>query len=137
MAKTKTAKKVDKVQLLENRIAQNKKALIEALIKSLGIVSAACDSLKIGRSTFYKYYREDVEFKLAVEDVQEIALDFVETKLFSKIKGGDTTAIIFYLKTKGKARGYIERTENINLDVIEVQVPSEEIPEDIPYTIED
>ena len=41
--------------------------------------------------------------KKAVDDVSDQTLDFVESNYMAeKIKGRDTTSIIFYCKTKGK-----------------------------------
>ena len=93
------------------KIQQTKKALIEAMQKNLGVVSAACQAVGVDRSTFYLYSKTDTEFAQAVKDVEEYALDFVESKAYQQIKEGNTSMIIFYLKTKGKRRGYIERQE--------------------------
>lgn len=93
-----------------------KKRVIDALLISKGIVSSACDAAGIPRSTFYWWLKDDAAFKAAVDDVQEVALDFVEGQLFNKIGTGDTIATIFYLKTRGKKRGYIERTELTGAD---------------------
>src|SRR4051812_42832968 len=95
----------------DNKIQQNKKALLEALEKSLGVVTTACKTVGLDRGTFYRYYNEDADFKKEVDSIEDIALDFAESKLHKQIDKGDTTATIFYLKTKGKRRGYIERQE--------------------------
>lgn len=97
-----------------NKKEQHKKALIQALEQSLGVVTSACKKVGIGRTTFYKYLKEDEEFKKQVDDISDIALDFAESQLHKQISDGNTTATIFYLKTKGKNRGYIERTENVH-----------------------
>ncbi len=94
-----------------NKTEQHKKALIDALTKSLGIVTTACKQVGVGRTTYYQWLREDLEFKKAVADVKEVALDFAESQLHKQIQEGNTTATIFYLKTQGKARGYVERQE--------------------------
>lgn len=94
-----------------NKIKHIKKQLLEALEQSLGVVTTACKKVGIGRTTFYNYYNSDAEFKKQVDDIENIALDFVESQLHKQISDGNTTATIFYLKTKGKKRGYVERQE--------------------------
>ena len=88
-----------------------KKNLLEALEKSLGIVTTACKIVGCARSTFYKYYKDDQDFRASVDELENLTLDFVESKLHKQIENDNTTATIFYLKTKGKKRGYIERKE--------------------------
>jgi hypothetical protein len=93
-----------------------KKGMIEALTASLGVVTTACKDVDIARQTHYRWMQEDEEYKRAVDDVADIALDFAESMLYKQIEGKDTTATIFYLKTKGKKRGYIERNELTGAD---------------------
>mgnify|MGYP003113694102 CR=1 FL=1 len=88
-----------------------KKKLLLALEQSLGVVTTACKNVGIHRSTYYDYCNNDIEFKEEVDDIQNIAIDFAESQLHKQIQGGNTSATIFYLKTKGKNRGYIERQE--------------------------
>lgn len=88
-----------------------KEAMIKALESSLGIVTTACKSVGIDRKTHYRWLNEDEEYANAVNSLTDVTLDFAESQLHKKIMEGDTTATIFFLKTKGKKRGYIERQE--------------------------
>ena len=96
---------------MTNKSLHNKKRLIEAMIKSMGVVQQACVSAGVSRVTYYEYYKTDEKFKASIDDCKEIALDFAESKLLKNIESGREASIIFYLKTQGKKRGYIERTE--------------------------
>ena len=87
-----------------------KKKLLECLEKSLGVVTTAVKQVGIARSTYYEWLK-DPDFKRAVDDIQNVALDFAESQLHKQIQDGNTAATIFYLKTKGKPRGYVERQE--------------------------
>ena len=88
-----------------------KEAMLQALENSLGVVTVACKQTEIPRSTYYKWLKEDEEFAKSVKEIENIALDFAESQLHTQMKDGNTSATIFYLKTKGKKRGYIERQE--------------------------
>jgi len=88
-----------------------KKEMLAALKETLGVVSPACEMVGISRNTHYVWMKEDEEYKLAVDDLLEFQMDFVESKLFSNINNGDVGSTIFYLKTKAKKRGYFEKQE--------------------------
>lgn len=86
-------------------------AMLEALEKNLGIVSAACQAVGISRQTHYNWLKEDEDYRQKVEAIPEVVLDFAENQLYKAIKNGNITATIFFLKTRGKDRGYIERIQ--------------------------
>ena len=88
-----------------------KEAILQALENSLGVVTIACKQADVPRSTYYKWLKEDTDFAQAVKEIENIALDFAESQLHAQIKDGSTSATIFYLKTKGKKRGYVEKSE--------------------------
>jgi hypothetical protein len=46
-----------------------------------------------------------------LDEIQEAMLDLAEAKLQEKVNEGNMTTIILYLKTKGKQRGCVERSE--------------------------
>ena len=112
-----------------NKKQHTKKAILTALEKSLGVVTTACRQVGINRTTYYKYLKEDKEFAKQVKDIENIALDFAESQLHKQISEGNTTATIFLLKTKGKSRGYVERSEivhdnNVKSTIIEWTPPT-------------
>lgn len=93
----------------------------EALRKAHGLISVAARILsktgaKISRQGLEKVIFKSERLKQVCEDEDASLLDFTENKLFELIKTGDKTAILFYLKCKGKARGYIERQELTGMD---------------------
>ena len=89
-----------------------KKLMIQALEKSLGVVTTACKDAGIARKTHYKWYNDDPEYREAVDSIGDIAIDFVESQLFKQINSGVPSSTMFYLKTKAKHRGYIETINN-------------------------
>ena len=91
-------------------LSDKKRKFIEVLEKNNFNVSDTCKKLKIARRTYY-YWLEDEEFSQSIDDSKETEIDGVESELHKLIKAGVPSAIIFYLKTKGKKRGYIETQE--------------------------
>jgi hypothetical protein len=91
--------------------SRKQKQFLKALSGVAGNVTAACKSANVSRQTYYNWLKDD-DFATAVDEVNEANLDYAESKLQALIRQENPTAIIFYLKTKGKKRGYVERIEN-------------------------
>lgn len=86
-----------------------KALMIEALEKSMGIVTSACKQVGIARNTHYEWLKLDKEYRKAVKEIENVALDFAESMLHKQILKGNPLSTIFFLKCKGKKRGYIEQ----------------------------
>ena len=88
-----------------------KEQFLTELESTMGIVSQASKRCGIDRTTPYRWCREDETFRDSVDEIQNVVLDFAESKLYELVDEKHPTAIIFLLKTKGRNRGYIERHE--------------------------
>lgn len=76
-----------------------------------GNLSLTAEALGIDRSTLWEWRKKFPELEQMLNDYDESLGDLAESKLMMAINEGNLTAIIFYLKTKHKGRGYIEGQE--------------------------
>ena len=84
---------------------------IEATKGSRGFVTTIANRLGCSRTYVYQLARKFSTFQQAIDDEREGNKDFVEGKLMKAINDDNITAIIFYLKTQAKDRGYVEKQE--------------------------
>jgi transposase len=82
-----------------------------ALRESGGFITHAAKKLGCHYETVLNYLRRSQKLRQVRREIEESYLDLGEIELLKKIKKGDLGAICFYLKCKGKNRGYIERQE--------------------------
>lgn len=102
--------------------------LAEALENSGGVQMNAVKYLRDNFGYIYsqqaisKRMQKNPELRESAGIGVEKMTDFVETKLFEAIEEGKLPAIFFYLKCKGKKRGYVEKVivnGDMNLNVKE------------------
>jgi hypothetical protein len=82
---------------------------VKAIQGSGGFVTQIAKRLGCSPRHVYRLLDKYQTAKDALFDERESMLDMAEGEMYKKIKGGDTTMIIFYLKTQGKKRGYVEQ----------------------------
>lgn len=88
----------------------------KAIVGTGGLYTKIAKNLNCEWHTAKKYVEMHDETINIYNNELEEQVDFAEEKLFENIGENDNTAIIFYLKTKGRHRGYIEKKET-KLDV--------------------
>lgn len=96
-----------------------------------GIKSDMATKIGVDRNTITNWCKEDARYEAAIQDAQERFVDLAESNLRRLVAGipliqtddkghaqfagwierPSEAAILFVLKTRGKDRGYVERTE--------------------------
>ena len=84
---------------------------LEAIENSKGFITTIARRLGCNRSTVYRLRDRHESIRQAIEDEREKQKDYTEGKLFELIDDKNVPAVLFYLKTQAKDRGYIERQE--------------------------
>lgn len=97
----------------KEKMRTKKEEILKRFKGKMGNVSALCKGVVISRQTFYRWMEEDEEFRMKIKEEEEALLDLAESKLMKLIKDENLIAILFYLKTKGKKRGYIEAQKHM------------------------
>ena len=88
-----------------------KEQIKNALIERNGFISQAAKLLQCEQTTVRNYITRYPELNDVLKDAREEMLDVAEKKLTENIMNNDNTAIIFFLKTQGKTRGYQEKSD--------------------------
>lgn len=87
---------------IEERQAKEKTLLLEHL-KKMPIVHIACDKASVGRATYYRWRKEDAEFRkladAAISEGEAIITDMSESQLISLIKDKKFPALQLWLRT--------------------------------------
>jgi hypothetical protein len=86
-------------------------SFIQAMKDNLGIISKAADDIGMHRNTHYHWLKTSPKYAEEITAIVEDCIDVVENALMNNILAGDVASIIFYLKTKGKKRGFVEKSE--------------------------
>lgn len=111
--------------------------IIEAVAETKGLLTAAAPRAGVSYRTILRYSNEFASVKKAVLEAKEGMKDYTENQLYKAIKEHNLTAIIFYLKTQAKDRGYIEKSE-VKAELEhkgELKVNYEEVPPELARRI--
>ena len=112
----------------QNRTRLKKKRFLELFFKLSGNVKVICEQIDISRNTYYEWMKKDKVFADKVKNEEEGLIDFVEGKLMNLINDKNIAAVIFFLKTKGKKRGYIESAEHIHSGGVVMEISDKFLP---------
>jgi hypothetical protein len=96
------------------RISYN--AVINALRRTDGMVTLAAKNLGVSYNALIKYVKLNKKVQSELHYIEENVLDRVQGKLMRMIEKGEkgnSSAVFFFLKCKGKSRGFIESVHHI------------------------
>lgn len=96
--------------------------VVDALRASKGMVYVAARALDCSANTIYNYAKRYATVQEAINQERGMMVDTAELALWKAIQNGEGWAISLTLKTLGKSRGYVERSEITGSDGSELIV---------------
>lgn len=84
-----------------------------ALLKCKGLVYLAAKTLGCDQCTIHRRAKKNPKIRAIIEQERGEFLDTAELALLGAVTRGESWAVCFTLKTQGRIRGYVERTELI------------------------
>ena len=108
--------------------------MTDAIEAANGVLAQAARNLGCSRQTLYNQMKKKKTIAAAYHEANETNKDFVESQLMRSIRGirhpdtnelevaPNVTAMIFFLKTKAKDRGYIEGLQIGNLPGEDIKI---------------
>lgn len=85
--------------------------VLQALELTGGLIAPAAQKLGCAPNTVRNYLERYPDLQEHLEEIRNATLDLAEGTLLKAIGDGNLTAVIFFLKCRGKDRGYVERQE--------------------------
>lgn len=103
------------------------KQIEEAIRKNGGFLTSAAKAVGLSYRQMLRRTAKTARLREVRDEVCETHLDIAESALIKAVEAGEAWAVCFYLKCKGKGRGYIERESGAAPDVTP---PAETMPDD-------
>lgn len=117
--------KEPKIRIKKRNLDLEKVRFLEVLGRNMGMVYQSCKIAGIPYSVHKKWLETDSVYAKNVEYIENMTVDYAEATLLSLIKDKNPQATMFYLKTKGAKRGYIEKDDSAK-QIIE-STPAEDL----------
>lgn len=83
----------------------------EKLREHDGNIAAVGRAFGVTRQAVQSFLRTRPSLQEILQEARETMKDDVESALYKEARRGEGWAVCFFLKTQGKDRGYVERTE--------------------------
>ena len=87
------------------------KGVADKLREFQGNQAAVARAFGVDRSRITQYMGQHPELRAVKQEAEEAILDHGESALYRAVLGGERWAVKWLLATKGKGRGYVERSE--------------------------
>lgn len=105
--------KEQKIKFKKGTLDNEKMRFLEVLSRNMGMVYQSCKMAGIPYHIHKKWLETDPVYARNIESIENMAIDFAEATLLNLIKDKNAQATMFYLKTKGAKRGYVDKDDQL------------------------